>query len=213
MAVAARAPAWQVDVEAAVMPCRGESRAGDCVLVRTFRDALVVAVLDVAGHGSAAATVAEDIKRRAQTWEDAAPETWLRLLDHALKGSQGGVAAVARFDLVAGTLTLASVGNVQCTWFAQHAQRLSNSDGLLGVVMPTVRSLRVPLESGGRLVMLSDGVRSAANRILAERIFHSGTADLVRHVVDAHQRAHDDATCVIASANRLTQAQTSEVSA
>lgn len=206
-------PIWQIDVEAAVLPCPGETRAGDCVLVRSFRGAVVVAVLDVAGHGSSAAVVAEDVVRHTQTWDDAEPEVWLAHFNRALKGTQGGVAAVARFDTLAGTLTVASVGNIQCTWFAKHAHRFSNSDGLLGVVMPTIRAQRVPLQVGARLVIISDGVRSAAGRILAERIFHSGTAELVRTVVHKYQREHDDATCVIASANRLPVASGSEVHA
>ena len=195
--------AWRVEVGTVVVPCPGETRAADRAWVRTFPGATIIVVLDVAGHGSRAASAAEAVANAAATWTDAAPDAWLFQLDRALRGSQGAVAAVARFDTRAGALDVASVGNVCCIWFGNRARSFENCDGLLGVVMPTVRAAQVPFEAGARLVMLSDGVRSAAQRELAGSVFQASPGVLAHDIVARHQRRHDDATCVVASVNRL----------
>lgn len=181
--------------------CAGEQVSGDEALFVRRPDSMVVAVIDGVGHGAPAREAALLAAREVRAHAVRSPDELLGVIDGALVGTRGVVAAIARVEHDPATIVHAAAGNV--------TSRLVGKDGAMHLFGGVSRTLgarqpprritveRVATRAHATLVMYSDGLTSAVDL--------AGARDLLREppLVIAHQllvrygRANDDATVAV----------------
>ena len=112
-----------------------------------------VVVVDGAGHGEPAAEAAS---LALKSLRDSARETLtdaLQRCHRALHGSRG--AAVSVVEIAGEKLEFAGVGNVDCRLVTPTSEhRLVPQRGIMGVVMPSIRPLTMPLGPADWAILL-----------------------------------------------------------
>lgn len=173
-----------------------ERPSGDHAWYRRGPSGLDLVVFDGVGHGEAAREAA-DAAARAVAAADGGPAAWLAQVDRACRGTRGVAATAVRWDVDAGLVTVAAVGNVAIHLYAAggppHA--VLPTGGTLGVRSPR----RIPerqLALGGRptLVLHTDGV--AAGEVPCSALLHPA-AQIVSWLIARYAKSHDDALAVV----------------
>lgn len=183
-----------VDYGVATFIVPGQSESGDCHLVCTNTNGILIAAIDGIGHGEEAASAA---KKAASILRGNGDEPILSLVERChegLKQTRGVVLSLAAIDPAHGMMTWLSVGNVQGMLLRAGAKRgiaqeLLLRAGVVGSQLPPLQPAVLPIAREDTLVFVTDGVRPefadslsalenpqrAADRILAQ--YHSGCDD------------------------------------
>jgi serine phosphatase RsbU (regulator of sigma subunit) len=181
----------------ATRPLPGEADNGDAWLALRQDNLYRVAVIDGLGHGPGAAAASEQAVRSLEATLALSPAEAIRRCHTSLGGTRGAVMGVADFDLQSGTLSYAAVGNTDAIlWQAGQAQRLISYRGIVGSVLPRVRSVELPLAGSWRLLMHTDGVMERFDP-LAELPAAGGSDDWADDFLQRWARPTDDATVVL----------------
>jgi anti-sigma regulatory factor (Ser/Thr protein kinase) len=159
-----------------------------------------VLVVDGLGHGPAAHEAARAALAAFDAGYDGDLEVWLRSAHAAMRGTRGGVAAVAKIDPAGQRVCFAGVGNVHGRVVAGgRTSGLVSFPGTIGInhQPPRSRLVEAPWPAGATLLLWSDGIRSDVT-------LHQDPGLLAHHptVVAAllHRdfaRGTDDATVVV----------------
>lgn len=152
----------------ATRPFPGEYEIGDLAFILPTDESaagsppprILAGLIDGAGHGPEAAHAAHVGYMYLQKHDRAGVLALLDGVHGVMPGTRGAVAALVTIDLVAHTLEYGGVGNVEGRIMRQTGQdiRLISYNGLLGSVLPRVRTFHHHLEEGDTLVLHSDGV-------------------------------------------------------
>ena len=183
-----------VDYGVATFIVPGQTESGDCHLVCTNTNGILIAAIDGIGHGEEAASAA---KKAASILRGNGDEPILSLVERChdgLKQTRGVVLSLAAIDSAHGMMTWLSVGNVQGMLLRAGAKRgiaqeLLLRPGVVGSQLPPLQAAVLPIAREDTLVFVTDGVRAefadslsalenpqrAADRILAQ--YHSGCDD------------------------------------
>lgn len=184
-------PPLRADVGFASWPALGEKRSGDRLLLERSEQALTLLLVDVAGHGDAAAHIADALVLPPPTGPSRHPADLLAALDVHLRGSVGAAAGALVIDLEGATWSFASIGSVQL----HHSQAgfLPGQAGHLGVTQTRIRERRGRLAARDTLVLFSDGVRLRGLREALGGLRGSAhqKAGALLHL---QSRTHDDGT-------------------
>lgn len=156
-----------LDWGVATTPLTGQRANGDQSFVVQNGGTALVAAIDALGHGPEAEVAA----LHAVGVLSAAPTIpigeLIRRCHQALLGRRGVVLSLAAFDVGAGILTWAGVGNVEGALHRVREGRIVSRSGLViigGVVggdLHEVRPQQLPVEPGDLLVLATDGVERA----------------------------------------------------
>jgi hypothetical protein len=172
-----------------------EVPSGDGAAVLRDSSGLVVAVVDGVGHGDAAHEVAV---RALGAVTLADPLDVLAAMDAALVHTRGVAATVARWDVAAGRILVAGVGNVACKVLSpgQEPRHVLPTVGVLGV-RSRVQARLHALATGPRdvLILFTDGVSSRAE--LAPGAVGRSAAQLAQELLTAGAKPHDDALVLV----------------
>jgi len=141
-------------------PYPGFSASGDLVVVRRDDEHVMLAVIDVLGHGPDAARVAKDAGECLMTLDlDADVETWMMQLHRGLHRSRGAAVGLGRLR---GTeLQLSVVGNIEVRSAGTRVGVVA-SPGIVGRRLRKLRSFSFSMSPGDRVAMHSDGLRHVA---------------------------------------------------
>ena len=165
--------------------------------------AVLVAVIDGAGHGPPAAHAARcaaTVFERLATSGATDVEGVLAQCHVALKGTRGAAISLARLSCSQSTMTWVGLGNVEgrlCasryTGFRRDAS-LRLFSGAAGHDMPPVTAATLPLRRGDLVAFASDGVaREFADRLDTTR----APAELAERILDDYWDDNDDAVVVV----------------
>ena len=139
---------------------REEEVCGDGWAVQERPGLSKLLVVDGLGHGLHAFDAAA--KSLQTFWQHAgeSPESLLRTLDAALRGTRGAAAAVAELEWTKRELHYAGVGNIAATLISPHAKSRSlvSHNGTAGQAIDRIQEFTHPWPDGGLLVMHSDGL-------------------------------------------------------
>ncbi|MFI1018677.1 ATP-binding SpoIIE family protein phosphatase [Streptomyces sp. NPDC020965] len=146
-------------------PISGETVCGDAWSARVddtraeTGPALLVMVCDGLGHGPLAARASEAAVGAFRRTKATDPESIMRDLHGALRGTRGGAVAVARVEPERQRVLLCGVGNVSGFLIAPGTRKsLLSAPGIVGHQMRTLRTFEAPLPPDGALVLHSDGL-------------------------------------------------------
>lgn len=167
--------------------------SGDVAFVRRDPAGVVLALIDGVGHGESARAAADLALRALDASSSTDPTALLADIDAACRGSRGVAASVARWDVEAGVVTAAGVGNVSLRLFDLEADSavFLPSPGVLGsrgVRPSTARVVRAP--PGAMLVAHTDGVET--ERELPRALLLQPPLFAAHHLLSRRSKVHDD---------------------
>lgn len=181
-------------------PYPGEPAAGDGILVMANPETTFFGIIDVLGHGAAAARVADETRRHFEEletrtslgWTDAGVDQVLRALHEALHRTRGAALTLCRAH--ASGLSVAGVGNVGLRTAPGRDLGLHCVPGVLGRRMPKLRVARMATPPGTRVVLHSDGIRGDFE---FDGTNGEAGSQLCERLMREHRRVHDDATVMV----------------
>jgi serine phosphatase RsbU (regulator of sigma subunit) len=154
----------ELGVACATLP--GQSESGDRYVCETFKNGVLLALVDGIGHGPEAAAAAEAACAILKT-HPAEPVIALTERCHdRLRFTRGVVMSLAAFDLRHNLLTWLGIGNVQGAirrlgLAAEGTEELLLlRAGVVGSQLPPLRVSVLPVVPGDMLVLATDGVQS-----------------------------------------------------
>ena len=177
-------------------PCVGETLSGDTAVVRETDDVVLVALVDVLGHGPEAYETARQAQAYLkENWRPDALRTMNGLHEH-LGGTRGAAAGVGIIDLATGQLSYCAVGNIVARKIGRRSVRLGTTEGIVGHSMKRLSIDTTTMESSDLLLLFSDGI---PDRFSAEELAGLQSRDawgIARHLVKDYGKPYDDATCI-----------------
>lgn len=180
------------------LPCLGSRLSGDLVMLAEHDGLPSALVVDVAGHGPRAHSVAQRIQS-LRPLEHAGQDLAqiLQFVHQALIGGGRLAAAMAvRLCRDQGQLALeyCGVGNVSLVGCAA-ALRAEGRPGMLGQVMPVLQVHRVSFVEGSCVAVYTDGLSSTLR--LTPELDGMEVQEVAPELLRRHGRLHDDATCLV----------------
>jgi serine phosphatase RsbU (regulator of sigma subunit) len=192
-----------VIVAAASRPYPGETTNGDAWQVDWQGERCRIAVIDGLGHGPAAALAASAAREALGRAPELLPDEGLRVCHRALANTRGAAISIASIDVVEHRLIYAGVGNVDGDlWQFGRREHLVAYRGIVGVVLPTLRSFSFPLPPEWLVVMHTDGVRAHFNLQGLSEARLADPQQLAEEILRTWARPTDDATVVVARGGR-----------
>src|SRR5205814_7164837 len=146
-----------IAVGAASRPYPGEALNGDAWHIDWQSTGCRITVIDGLGHGPEAARAAALAREALIEAPELLPLDGLRVCHRALAGTRGAAISVASIDLTTVHLTYAGVGNVMGhLWQDGRREQLVGYPGIVGSVLPTLRSFSLPLQPRWLVAMHTD---------------------------------------------------------
>jgi negative regulator of sigma-B (phosphoserine phosphatase) len=182
-------------------PFPGEDVSGDRHVAASATRGLTIAVIDGLGHGPEAASAAGRAAAVVEGHPDAQPEELVRRCHEALHATRGAAITIASIDAQSEELVWLGVGNVQATVLQPEPaddrgrEWVPLRGGVVGYLLPALRSGRVPLQRGDVLVLATDGVRPVFGGWPAP---NQAPAAVAERILDEQGRDSDDALVLVA---------------
>lgn len=177
---------------------RNDAQNGDAFVLRTWDSGALAGVIDGLGHGEHAQYAAHAARAYLEDHFDQPIRKLFEGVALVCRRTRGVVMALARFDLQAAHVEIASVGNVEVRLFGiGEKANLVVRRGIIGVNAPNpvVTSHRWTDEA--ILVLHSDGLHSHWNVNDLPRATWAVPAEAARALLQQQGKDDDDATIVI----------------
>jgi negative regulator of sigma-B (phosphoserine phosphatase) len=190
-----------LEVGCAGAPIAGERRSGDKAVFAAYAGGALVAVLDGLGHGAAAADASDAAAEVLRAHPDWPPQQLVERCHEALRGTRGVVMTMAWFDLEAGRMDWAGVGNVEARLFraaegvgARHGGPVVLG-GVVGFQLPkALRTSTVELSPGDAVAFATDGVAADFSAVLDPALSPQAQAE---RILREHGKGTDDALAAV----------------
>lgn len=178
-------------------PLVPDEGSGDRGFVVEQEQSFFIVVLDVLGHGERASDLASKCEAflREHPVED--PYLALPALHEHIGGSRGAAVAIAIVDKESGTASYAAVGNTSARLLGVHRKRLLNQDGVVGYMMPTVRSQSFTLSKGDLFLLYTDGIREHFDEGDYPEIRDDSIQTVADEILRRFGKGTDDACCCV----------------
>ena len=152
---------WSV----ASRPMTGQTVSGDLHVVEYFDDGILLAAIDGVGHGEEARAVAETAADVLKKFAGESVISLIKRCHAALARTRGAVMTLAAVDIPGATVTWMGVGNVEARLFRAEAdishpcEHVLLRGGLVGLQLPALQAVLMPLAPGDLLVFATDGIQ------------------------------------------------------
>jgi phosphoserine phosphatase RsbX len=191
----------RIDAGEYVRPCDGETLSGDAALVHWDDDGVLVAVIDVLGHGPDAHELAVQLSGILSKWLTGpaapSPQGALAVLHEAARGTRGAVAAVAWLDSRTLEGSVVGIGNVRCRLFGSVARTVEFREGVLGCRMRSQTPLSFVLRPADVLLLFSDGVPGRFKSSEYPSLTLDPAPAIASNIVRRFGKGIDDASCAV----------------
>ncbi len=191
----------RIDAGEYVRPCDGETLSGDTALVHWDDDGVLVAVIDVLGHGPDAHKLAVQLSGILSKWLTGAsapsPEGALSVLDESARGTRGAVAAVAWLNGLTLEGSVVGIGNVRCRLFGSVARTVEFKEGVLGCRMRSQTPFSFVLRPSDVLLLFSDGVPGRFKVSEYPSLTLDPAQTIASNIVRRFGKGMDDASCAV----------------
>ena len=179
-----------------VRPCLGEVVSGDAVAIQPIEEGLLVAIVDVLGHGPEAHELTHVIDTYLTRYGTADVSGLMTRLHQHLRGTRGAAMGLCAIHSASGRLDYAGIGNTTLRRFGKAETRLVSQDGILGQNMRTLRPQALQLDPGDLVVLHTDGVSDRFTADDYPGILHCTPEQVVSDIVQRFGKDHDDAACI-----------------
>lgn len=185
------------DVAHYVRPMPSETVSGDVAVHFELPNGILMALIDVSGHGFEANKLATQIHDYLEQHVSVDPIELMSDLHLQLKGTRGAAAGLLYVDTDNGTASYCGVGNTGVYRVKGEPWHPISKDGVLGQRLPTLREQKTALANGDLILMWTDGLSELAGKTFVKKNAHQSAASLARDLVVALGRPFDDAGCII----------------
>jgi negative regulator of sigma-B (phosphoserine phosphatase) len=182
----------------------GESISGDQAVVRDLLDGgMLLAVLDGAGHGSAAAEAAEAGRAILERHAGLPLVRLFRSCHDGLRGTRGCAMSAVVLNAAGDRLSWIGIGNVEAVVWRPDPRALPRQEhlllrgGLVGCQMPIPFEASQPVRPGDLIALATDGVRGDFTPLLNN---YDPPQRIAERIVERHATAQDDALVLVARA-------------
>lgn len=186
------------EIGSCVRSADGFAAGGDTVVTRVCGGSVLLAVIDVLGHGPEAHRVALRAEALVEATDIGDATTVLAALEEELRGSQGAAVGIASFRADGAEGTFVGIGNTVARLFGRTDRRLVSTDGVVGQRRIGVRPVAFSLEVGELMVMHSDGITSRFDVSEYSQLRSEDPTTAARELVRRFGRSYDDAACIVA---------------
>jgi len=179
-------------------PCPLMPVNGDTFVIHEWGESALVGVIDGLGHGQFAYRAAQAARQYVERHYDQPLAEIFLGVARACRATRGVVMALARFDWGRGTLTFASVGNVEARVFGAPApMNFVYPRGILGLNArrPVVTQHRWELSNV--MVLYSDGLSTHWRWSDFPHLAEASPTVAAQELLRAFARETDDATVVV----------------
>ncbi len=190
-------PDTRVDYGGFVRPCVGERFSGDVLVTARNNHQLLLAVVDVLGHGDEAHELAVVIKDFLEKNWSSDVISLMQDLHADIKGSRGAVAGIGVLELASGELQYTSVGNTTIRLFGSRTLRLPSVEGIIGGEMRSPKRHCLQLRDRDVLIQQTDGVKESFDLSDYPQLLYEGAATVARSIVHRFGKLYDDASCLV----------------
>ncbi|MDW6093928.1 SpoIIE family protein phosphatase [Vibrio rhizosphaerae] len=183
------------------IPCFGESESGDGLLVRENDAGLMVAIIDVLGHGPDAARLAREMEGYLDSCFDARihddlPQQ-LELMHDYFRGRLGAAVTLAFFNVQTRCFQGVGVGNTlmrKCgdDWISYFAQ-----PGVVGEMIPTLNLFQGSFGNNERFLFTTDGIKENLDLRLCHYAQYRPLPQFASFLVEQFGKPHDDMTVMV----------------
>lgn len=185
------------DVAYYVRPMPSETASGDMAAYFELQNGILMALIDVSGHGIGANTLANQMHDYLEQHLSSSPLDLMSDLHEQLKGTRGAAVGLLFVDTDKGLASYCGVGNTGLYRVKGDPWHPVSKDGVLGQRLPTLREQTTALANGDVILMWTDGISELAGKNYVKKNAHLPAASLARDVVAALGRPFDDAGCII----------------
>lgn len=185
------------DVACYTRPAPGEVVSGDMASLYQTREGLLLALVDVSGHGAKASALAAQINHYLAENAGSDIRRLMTQLHENLKSTLGAAVALIFVNVAHAKADFCAVGNVGAYRVVGKPWRPISKDGVLGQRLPTLVTQSVDLSNGDLLLMRTDGVSELAAKNYAAQNSHVPTEKLAVDLVSILGRPFDDASCIV----------------
>jgi len=188
-----------------VRPKIGEKNSGDCTVVCNRDDLIMIAIVDVLGHGDDASIVANKISHFLQKTEARKLTFILEGLHKKLHGELGAAIGICFINKSSGILSYAGIGNTQIklynegpTGIVPHKKSsLISKEGVVGERMHTVFEQEVQLEKRDLILLSTDGLKTNVTPSSIPLNDKKRAEKMAENMVLKFGKEFDDASCII----------------
>jgi anti-sigma regulatory factor (Ser/Thr protein kinase) len=193
------------EIGAISLPKPGEEVCGDGWAAKEGRGTLALLLVDGLGHGPGAAQAAREAERIFREAGGVAPTDALERMHAALRSTRGAAAGVAEVDCEGGRVKFAGVGNVAGFVLGSGTRRaMVSHNGTLGAAIRKLQEFTYPWPADGLVLLHSDGIHTSWNLDAYPGLEGSHAALIAGVLYRDQDRGRDDATVVVARAERRT---------
>ena len=185
-----------LDIKIHKDPIEGETGCGDTAVIQEKGGVLYAVLVDVLGHGTPAAELAEEIEIFLKDKLEPEPDKIIITLDEFLRGTRGAVAAVCCINPEENSILFSGIGNISAVIYGKDKRSLISRNGVLGYSIPTPKISKENLFQGDILIVCSDGIR---DNIPPDDfpVLLEGTSSDIAEKLFANFRKNDDASCIV----------------
>lgn len=187
-----------LDIGCAIRPADGFPAGGDAVVVEERGDAVLLAIVDVLGHGPDAHRVAIRVEEILIDSETDDVGRLLSLLDRALTGSLGAAIGVAIIEAETGRGRFSGIGNTVARVLGRAERQLLSIDGVVGQSHRGGPLVDFALGVGELLVLHTDGIRARSTLGDYPELRVEDVEIAARELIRRFGKSHDDAACIVA---------------
>jgi len=158
-------------------------------------------VIDGLGHGPDAAHAAGRAAEVVEAHPDERPDTLLHRCHEELRSTRGAAITIASIDETGSEMTWVGVGNVQAALLQARPEAGGGREwvplrgGVVGYLLPSLRTATVRLERDDVLVLATDGVRPVFGDWPGPG---EPPQDVAARILDEQGRGTDDALVLVA---------------
>lgn len=186
------------EVGRAVRSADGFAVSGDAAMARSGGDRLVLAIIDVLGHGPEAHDLAARAERLLERSAINEAPALLALLEESLAGSIGAAAGIVTIEPGSGKGCFVGVGNTVARALGRQERRFVSVDGIVGKSHRPARPVDFTLSPGEVLVLHTDGISSRFATTDYPQLPTEEVSVSARELIRRFGKTYDDAACVIA---------------
>jgi len=183
----------RVNAAHSIRPCTGFSRSGDTTVFETRGPTTLFGVVDVLGHGPAAASVADLANAHFGAADLSLPLPGIiGALHKALERTRGAAAGLCLVNKTA--VEMAVVGNIEMRSIGTRIGVIA-TPGIVGRRIRRLRSYQFEMKPGDRIVVFSDGL---ANTVDVQSIRDLEADQACSQLIATYGVPQDDASVVVA---------------
>ena len=186
-----------IDYAIEIEPLPGEAASGDFGLVRIIDKKMLIAAIDVAGHGKNAATIANKMQLFLEKKQMGNLTQLVEDFHYEFKGSRGCVGSFGLLDFETMVFNYIGVGNICAQIIGENKKKFINQPGIIGYVLPHLKEKNIKIKKSDILLFYSDGIKEFFQLRELTEMACLKSSTLTNTILTNFKKDTDDAMCIV----------------